>query len=87
MHRISENLVCDLDIFFATVANGEISSNCLEDMYLLTGVRNISPFGLYKLGDIFFCDMCTAPKLSTCEYIVTLPIRGWEQAVTYAIKF
>ena len=31
-HRISENLACDLEIFFATVANGEINGISLEDI-------------------------------------------------------
>ena len=60
----------------------------LEDIfYLLTGLRKIAPFELHKLVDIFFCDTSTAPKISTCGYTVTLRIQGWEQALTYGIKF
>ena len=60
----------------------------LEDILdLFTGLRIIPPFGIHKLVDIFFCDTSAAPKISTCGYTVTLPIQGWEQALTYAIKF
>ena len=87
-HRILEHLACDLEIFFAAVANGEMNGISLKDvLYLFTGLRKIPPFGLHKLVDIFFCDTFTAPKISTCGYTVTLPIQGWEQALTYAIKF
>ena len=88
-HRTSENLACDLEIFFAAVAmNGEMNGISLEDiLYLFTELRKIPPFGLHKLVDIFFCETSTAPKISTCGYTVTLPIQGWEQALTYAIQF
>ena len=87
-HRISENLACDLEIFFAAAANGEMNGTSLEDiLYLFTALRKIPPFGLHKLVDIFFCDTSTAPKISICGYTVTLLIQGWERTLTYAIKF
>ena len=88
-HRTSENLACDLEIFFAAVAmNGEMNGISLEDiLYLFTELRKIPPFGLHKLVDIFFCETSAAPKISTCGYTVTLPIQGWEQALTYPIQF
>ena len=49
-HGISENLACDLEIFFAEVANSEINLISLEHLlYLFTGLRKIPPFGLHKL--------------------------------------
>ena len=49
-HRISENLACNLEIFFAAVANSEINLISLERLlYLFTGLRKIPPFGLHKL--------------------------------------
>ena len=87
-HRISENLACDLEIFFAAVANGEMNGISLEDiLYLFTSLRKIPPFGLHKLVDIFFCDTSTAPKISICGYTVNLLIKRWGQTLTYAIKF
>ena len=63
-HKRSENLACNLEIFFTAVANGEMSGISLEDiLYLFTGLREIPPFGLHKLVDIFFCDTSTAPKI------------------------
>ena len=70
------------------IANREINGISLEDiLYLSTGLRNIPPFGLHKLVDIFFCDTSTTPKISICGYTVTLLIQGWEETLTYAIKF
>ena len=87
-HRISENLACGLEKFFAAVAHGDMNGISLEDiLYLFTGLKKTLPFRVHKLVDIFFCDTSLAPKILTCGYTVTLLIQGWEQAVTYTTKF
>ena len=61
-------------------AEAPLASIFLEHLwYLFTAFRKIPPFGLHGTS--------IAPKTLTYRYTVILPIQGWEQALTYTIKF
>ena len=89
-HRVIEDLICDMELYLAAVANGEkvldektISLN--DILFLLTGLDRIPPFGLPQKITISFST--ETPQFSTCGFFATLPMEKIDHFFDIAIKF
>ena len=83
----TKHLACDVEIFFASVANYDVACITLSDiLFLFTGLKRIPSFGLDKNIEIFFSDV-EYPKISTCGYSVILPSKEVEKSLMVALNF
>ena len=84
---VINNIVLEVELFFASVANNDISGFGLNDLlFLFTGMERIPPFGLEKKIDIEFVDG-DEPRISTCSYSVTLPATNAVKMLEMALKY
>lgn len=82
-----QDLTCDMELFYASVANGEIGTYKLSDLlFLFTGLDRIPPFGIHKNIDIEFVE-AELPKISTCGYTIVLPMENVEKSLKIILEF
>ena len=84
---VINNIVLEAELFFASLANNDISGFGLNDLlFLFTGTERILPFGLEKKINIEFIDG-DEPHISTCSYSVTLPATNAVKMLEMALKY
>ena len=64
---VENDLICEFEMFVATLANHEMEDRTLSDfLFLLTGMERIPPFGLEKKIDVKFDPEEDFADISTC---------------------
>ena len=84
---IINNIALEVKLFFASVANNNISGFGLNDLlFLFTGMERIPPFGLEKKIDIEFVEG-DEPRISTCSCSVTLSVTNAVKMLEMTLKY
>ena len=82
---VINNTAFDVELFFASVTNNDISGFGLNDLlFLFTGMGRIPPFGLGKRYE--FVEGEKQP-ISTCSYSVTLSVTNAVKMLKMALKY
>ena len=84
---VINNIALEVELFFASVANDDISGFGLSDLlFLFTVMERIPPFGLEKKIDIEFVEG-EEPRISTCSYSVALSVTNAVKMLEIALKY
>eukprot|EP00794_Sanderia_malayensis_P002483 gene2483-2858_t len=80
------NLICDLEVYFAEVGNGDVDGVTLEQLlFLFTSCESIPLFGFDKPIEVFFEK--DVLRISTCGLYITLPLEDTIKNLEVAVKF
>eukprot|EP00794_Sanderia_malayensis_P008359 gene8359-9259_t len=80
------NLICDLEAYFAEVGNGNVDGVTLEQLlFLFTSCESIPLFGFDKPIEVFFEK--DVLRISTCGLYITLPLEDTIKNLEVAVKF
>ena len=84
---VINNIALEVEFFFASVANDDISGFGLSDLlFLFTVMERILPFGLEKKIDVEFVEG-EEPRISTCSYSVALSVTNAVKMLEIALKY
>ena len=84
--RIVKGLICDIELYFCEVGNGDKPDVTLEKLlFLFTGTESVPIFGFDKPIEFFF----DADKwsISTCGLVVIFPLKDTIKNLEIAVKF
>ena len=86
--NVIDSAICDFEIYLAAVANGDCAGISLHDLlFFITGLDRVPPYGLNQLINVFFDENAVLPKVSTCSFIMTLPVNDIASSMNTALSY